>query len=103
MSPITDVPLTPEQELLQFLFERASGQQLYRDTQNNVYQRGIQPNGMGYFYFRECSLEEFVAHSVMPRHSYSKEYDTLTSHADIPRRMFDLLSCLPDSRFPFIR
>ncbi len=100
---IEDV-LGPDQELLVFLYQRAEFQQLRRDEKNNVYEPFVTPDDHHtYYYKRKCTLQEFIEASVMPRASYPKEYDIYTFKYNTPKHMFNLISSLPDPRFPLLK
>ncbi len=89
--------LSPEQQLLLFFYQRAESQQLKRDVNNNVYK----PVGDGRYQYK-CTLQEFMASSVMPREEYPEQYAIYTSNLGIPNQMFGCLRSTTDPRFPYL-
>jgi hypothetical protein len=96
--------LKPDQKLMTFLYGCAEKKDYRRDEHNNVYAPYTTEEGDYTFYYkRKCTLQEFIAEAVMPKELHPEEYDIYTDKNHTPRHMFQMLSQLPDPRFPILK
>lgn len=95
-----DRDLKPHQMLLDYLFQIAAQRGLRR-TENGVYQQFN--NGYNTFFFEWISdTIDWVYQAVTPVNVSPEMYDALTLKPSTPKHILDILSKLPDVRFPFL-
>lgn len=102
--PIIENIPKPDQELLDFIYRRAEKQGLKRDEKNQVYEPFFLKNGQHtYFYKHKCSLNKFIYGATLPKESFPYEHGIYTERRSTPGHMFDLISTMPDPRFPMLK
>ena len=97
---LTDRDLKPHQMLLDYLFQIAAEGGLRR-TENAVYKQ--RNNGHDTYYFEWISdTIDWIYRAVTPINIAPEMYDALTLKPSTPKHILDILSKLPDVRFPFL-
>jgi len=89
--------------MVKFFFERASMQRLQRNEKGAVYEPVMIQGQFTHCYKYKTDMPTWLRQTITPEDAYPLEWNLWVGNAGFPSRIEEILTTLPDSRFPFLK